>query len=206
MRAIIPAAGFGTRLKMKPNQSKEMLTDNIYGYEHIIDFAIHFCKINDIEPFVITREDKKDLIKYLKKNKIKYMLYEPKKDEEWYDTVIASKEHWVEENLLLLPDTRFRSLFLGEQIENSLKLGNNAVLVLHKVDNPSKWGIINKYQLLEKPTNLKCSQWAWGLIGFKKEYGEYLFTKYYTENGYRLKDCGFMFLNSFKDITRGKDV
>lgn len=203
MRAIIPCSGFGTRLGMALDQSKEMLPDNTYGAEHLIDFTLQFCKINNIEPFVITRKDKKDLIAYLNSLNVPFMLYEPKLRQDWYHTVLASKDHWAEENILILPDTRFGPLFLGE-MEKSLKLGTNAVFALHKVDNPEKWGIINDYKLYEKPKKLKGQQLAWGLIGFRKSYGRFLFAnmKYII----KLRNVSFTFLDFFKDVTRGKDV
>lgn len=204
MRAIIPCSGFGTRMNMKPNESKEMLEDKIFDCKHIIDYSLKQCKFFNLNPLVITRKDKKDLIKYLKQNKIEYMIYEPKPEEEWYHSVLASKDHWEENNLLILPDTRFNSIFCIEDIERGLKLGNNAVMALHEVADPSKWGIIlnRGYTLLEKPKNFKGDKfWAWGLIGFKHTYGQELFS---SVKCLELTNVGFVYLKSFQDITRGK--
>lgn len=202
MLCIIPASGFGTRMGMQIHESKEMLPDRVHGYKYIIDYALYFCKINNLEPLVITRKEKTTLIDYLKEKQVKYILYQPKLKEEWYKTVLASKDQWQEENLLLLPDTRFGPLFFPKDMENSLKLGNKAVFALHSVDNSSKWGIIKDNKLYEKPKKLEGKQWAWGLIAFKKNYGKFLFK--YMKNIIKLKETGFIYLNSFEDITRGK--
>lgn len=199
MKAIIPCCGYGTRVGMKPHESKELLPDHISGYKHLIDFAIGFCKRNNIEPFVITRKAKKDLIKYLKEKKIDYMLYEPKDGDEWAQTVLASKDHWHNENILILPDTRWNEYFIAKDIELMLKLGNDVVFGIHEVPDPQNWGIIENYTLFEKPKHFTGKEWAWGLIGFSNGFGEDIF----LDKPYFLKNAGFIKLTGFKDVTRG---
>lgn len=203
MKAIIPCCGYGTRMGMKPNESKELLPDVVNGFKAIIDFAIQQCRFFRLDPLVITRKAKKDLIKYCKENRIEYMIHEPKDGDEWNKTVLASQDHWDEENILILPDTRFGSVFCIEDIERGLKLGNNAVMAVHEVRDPSKWGVIRGNTLFEKPKQFPedNKEWAWGLIGFKDTYGQELFS---DVECLELKNVGFVYLKSFEDITRGK--
>lgn len=201
MKCIIPCSGFGTRMKMSKNKSKEMLPDNIFGYKHLIDYPLYICKLFNLEPLIIVRKAKKDLINYLKKNKVRYIFYEPKKGEEWWKTVLSSKNNWDQENLLLLPDTRFTPYSIIEDMKKGLELGNNAVFAVHKVNDPQNWGIIKNYCLLEKPKDLKDPEMAWGLIAFNKFEGEAIFTS--MNHGYiYLENTGFVYLNNFHDITR----
>ena len=200
MKCIIPAAGYGTRMSMKPNQSKEMIKDKDYHNHHMIQWALDLCSLLKIKPLVLTREDKKDLRQYLFNAGIEFIDVKP--EGEWYDTVLQSKEHWDEDNLLLLPDTRFHKIQVIEDIQRGLELGNNAVFALHEVIDPSKWGIVIGYHLLEKPEQLSGKQWAWGLIGFKDYYGQKLFS--HLKSNLILEDVGFTYLNKFEDITRSK--
>lgn len=201
MRAIIPCCGFGTRMSMTPNESKEMLEDTRFGYKHIIDYAIQQCKLFNLDPLIITRPAKTDLIQYCEDNQIECMIYEPKGKQEWDETVLASKDHWYEDNILILPDTRFNSIYCIEDIRRGLELGNNAVMALHEVTDPSKWGIVDDYYLIDKPM-YKEGKWnAWGLIGFRYYYGQELFSG--VRSGIGLENVGFTYLKSFEDITRG---
>lgn len=197
MKCIIPAAGFGTRVEMKPNQSKEMLPDKDNYGKPLIQWSLDLCKLFKMEPIVITREDKKDLRQYLFDYQIKFI--DIKVEGEWNDSILKSKSYWSDNNLLLLPDTRFDRIKCIEDIENGLKLGNNAMMALHKVNDPEKWGIISNYTLYEKPHGIVGPQYAWGLIGFKNHYGEMLFSNSFCD----LNDVGFTFLNKFEDLTRG---
>lgn len=165
----------------------------------IIEYSLNLCKTYNLEPFIITRPEKQDLINYLNTHQIKYMLYNPD-GKEWNETVLACKDQWDENNLLILPDTRFKSPEVIKDMQRSLEMGNEAVIALHEVPDPSKWGIITpEYELLEKPAHLTGNQKAWGLISFKNTYGQELFSnvKYI-----KLKNTGFVFLEEFKDITR----
>lgn len=199
MRCIIPAAGFGTRMGMKPGQSKEMLPSPENKYNPIISYALTLCKMFNMEPLVVTRKEKVDLRQYLFNEQVKFIDIEV--EGEWNETILKSREHWHKENLLLLPDTRFSSLRVIENIQRGLSLGNNAVMALHRVPDPSNWGIVtNNYTLMEKPEISTGPQLAWGLIGFRNTYGQKLFSNVkYLE----LENVGFTYLDYFKDITRG---
>lgn len=205
MRAIIPCAGFGTRMNMRPDQSKEMLPDPANASkERIIDYSLKLCRFFHLDPLVIVRKEKQDLIKYMKELGIEMLTIEP--CGEWYDTVMESQFHWHEDNLLILPDTRFipyRRPVL--EIKTGLELGSNAVFALHKTEEPGKWGIINDYRIFDKPKHLAGEQWAWGLVGFKSTYGEKIFNTLdnLDKDKVRLSNVGFTYLESFEDITRG---
>lgn len=199
MLAIIPAAGFGTRMGMRPDQSKELLPLGAGGGPLIQDILWQ-CEIYNLNPLVITRKEKKDLIEYCEKPNVHVHIIRPKG--EWYDTVLASKRYWEEDNILILPDTRFSPATAIYDIEKSLELGSKAVFALHKVSDGSKWGTIKDYSLFEKYPN-STNAWAWGVIGFKKDYGEELFNSMREKKPLKLKDSSFLILDDFQDVTRG---
>lgn len=201
MKAIIPSAGFGRRMKIKKNQSKEMLPDVIFGYDHIIDYSLEICRRYNLEPIVISRKEKKDLNNYLKKKKVKTVIIKP--EGEWNNSVLKSSEFWSEDNILILPDTRWNNWEVIEDMKKGLQLGNNAVFAIHNVNDPENWGVIKNYYLREKPKDLSEKQNAWGVIGFKQNYGYHLFESMNNKNVW-LNNCGFAYLNGFQDITRGK--
>lgn len=202
MKYIVPAAGFGTRMGMKPNESKEMLIDPSTGYR-LIDNVLRLANLTGASVHVITRKEKIDLIEYLAtKNNVTVQIIEP--EGEWADTVLASREHWDEHNVLILPDTKWDPLLTTlEQIEESLKLGCETVFALHKVRDASKWGAIGYYEVTEKPT-LGGEGYAWGLIGFNNSFDSHaLFSTMCEKNEpFVLENTSFIFLDSFKDLTR----
>lgn len=198
MRCIIPAAGYGTRVNMKPDESKEMLPDPENPGQPMIQYCLDICKTFQMDPIVVTREHKKDLIAYLDAEQVEFQTIKP--SPEWNSTVLATQVHWYENNMLILPDTRFGSFKCIEDIQRGLEVGNNAVMALHEVSDPSKWGIVHNYFVMEKPL-MTGNRMAWGLIGFKKSYGQELFSEIqYLE----LQNVGFTYLNYFKDLTRGQ--
>ncbi len=199
-RAIIPCVGFGKRMGMLPNQSKEMLIDPKTG-QPLIQYHLDLCKKYQLQPLVITRKEKADLNQYLQKNNIPFMIIEP--HGEWMHSVLASQGMWDEYNILLLPDTRFEPDNILQEIKNSLELGTRLVFGVHKVYDPNKWGIINNYFITEKPRqSLTGEQYAWGVIGFHIEHGQQLFESMKESKPYKLYNAGFHYFDSFKDITR----
>lgn len=194
--AIIPCAGLGTRMGMLPHEAKEMLPDKAYNYTHMIDYPIDICNQYNLDPLFISREEKTTLNDYLYSKGKNVLIIKP--EGEWNSTVLASKDHWRENNILLLPDTRFFPQSTIENIQTSLELGNQAVLALHEVKDPKNWGVVQSYKIIEKPKDLEGPQMAWGLIGFKKSYGEQLF----QIDGKKLENTGFTFLEFFEDISR----
>lgn len=201
-KAIIPCAGYGTRLNMGPNESKEMLWDTRNAM-YLIDYSLILCEKYDLDPLVITRSEKKDLIDYCTKDNVEVLIIEP--EGEWPSTILASKELWAEDNVLILPDTRFTPESILYGIKDALSMNNKAVIALHRVSDVSKWGSIENYHITEKSKDTYMGH-AWGLIGFKQDYGEELFTAMMTrDKPFKLKDTGFLFLRSFDDITRVPD-
>lgn len=196
-RLIIPCAGFGTRMSMEKNKSKELL---LYQGGPLIEFSLDLAKDFDLNPLVITRAEKIDLIDYCEKNEIETQIIEV--NGEWADTVLQSAPHWEEDNILILPDTIFNPSYSPiNDILHSLEIGSNAIFALHHVEDSSKWGIIKDYTLFEKP-DFNGPGLAWGLIGFKKEYGLELFSNCQKGKSFKLENCGFTYLDEFKDLTR----
>lgn len=202
MKYIVPCAGFGTRMSMKPNESKEMLVDPSTGLR-LIDGVLRDAAVTGASVHVITRAEKTDLIEYITpKENVTVQIIEP--EGEWADTVLQSQSFWDEKNILILPDTvwepRLDTLF---KIEASLKLGCDTVFAVHKVENVSKWGRVDWYSVTEKPAILGPG-YAWGLIGFTNSGNNCDLFETMTEKNcpYRLQDSSFLFLDSFKDLTR----
>lgn len=205
-KAIIPAAGLGTRVGMKPNESKEMLIDPITK-KPVIDYALELCTKYNLEPVIITRKAKKDLIKHVENDSHLLIVDEDFIDgKEWPDTVLASQMFWGANNILILPDTRFEPNDIIRELDISLKLGAEISLALHRVGDGSKWCIVRDYMICEKPES-KDPAWAWGLVGFKQEAGIELFEGLKVRGQYNnLSRTSFSYLKSFKDITRNKKI
>lgn len=213
---IIPAAGFGTRMGMKPNQSKELLPDPVNN-EPIIEW--HLEKLGKRDVHIITRAEKQDLIDYIfeKGLSTSIQIIEPKG--EWASTVLESQKVWNEDNILVLPDTRW-TLNEGTlpediypMIEKELET-HDLVFAVHKVDDCRLWGKIQLDPFTKKPLAtvekediaFKLEGLAWGLIGFKSKVGAELFQAY-TEKGKWFRfpknwKVKIIELESFKDITR----
>lgn len=199
-KAILPCAGYGTRMGMAPNTSKELISDPFHNNAPIIEYTLNLCSLYNIEPLVVTRQDKTDLIEYCNINEIETLIIEPQG--EWPTTMLKSQPHWAENNILLLPDVRFEPWNTIRNMKRNLELGNKAVFALHKVDDVSKWGQIKNYKVIEKPHD-NSSGFAWGVMGFKADYGEQLFSMMGLRNNpYTLQDTSFLYLTNFKDITR----
>lgn len=195
---IIPCAGFGTRMGMKSNQSKELIEDPETGLP-MIQWAIEIAS----NPLLIIRKEKLDLIKYAKSNKIPYIAI--KETEEWPDTILKSKKKWTDINILLLPDTRFDNPRerLDRLEETLVYESRTLVFGVHEVDDVSKWGEVDFDGTEEKPA-VSESGWAWGVIGFTKERGEALFKDYLDRKRhlFNLESVGFVKIENFKDLTR----
>lgn len=199
VRCIIPAAGFGTRMNMDPGKSKELLIDPVTN-KPVIQWAIDLCKEYDLHPLVITRKEKMDLLNYCDENCIANAIIEP--EGEWPNTIYMMKQAFYEDNILILPDTRFNPTSILKDIKTDLELGAKFSIALHKVEDSSKWCIVKDYQIVEKP-ELNQPAWAMGLIGFKAQPGIGLFSTLSSRNVYKiLQNTSFQYLKDFKDITR----
>lgn len=197
--AIIPCCGFGKRMNLSPNQSKEMLPGP--NGDPLIDYSLNLCAYNKLEPLILVRKEKKDLIKHLEKRNINYIIMKPGK--EWAETVYNSNDHWREDNFLILPDTRFESSDIINQMKKSLEFGCNVVFALHEVPDIKNWGEVKIYGYSEKPKETGNGQ-AWGIIGFKKESGLNLFKSMQEKKLWNFHEpyTNFLFLDKFKDLTR----
>lgn len=199
MKAIIPCAGFGTRMNMSPNQSKEMLEDPKTG-EPLINFALNLCVKHEIEPLIITRAEKTDLIAHCRNWSIQVQIIIP--EGEWMDTVLMSQPNWHKHNVLILPDTRFLPTDILADIKCDLSLGAASSIALHSVGDADKWCILRQYNLIEKPKHYPGKQWAFGLIGFTDYSGHGIFKQLRDEKVAMLDRSSFHYLDDFKDLTR----
>jgi dTDP-glucose pyrophosphorylase len=206
VRAIIPCAGFGTRMGRKPNESKEMMIDPVTG-DPLIQYSLNLCKQYGLQPLIVTRPEKTILVDYCEADDVEVLEIEP--SGEWPNTILMSKMLWHENNILILPDTRFNSTEVINQMKRGLMDDWDSInFALHKVSDHTKWCMVNSAEIVEKPSE-QLSPWsqAMGLIGFKDYMGESLFKALSTRNrSYCLDkeryDYGNYFLDNFIDITR----
>lgn len=202
--AIFPCAGFGTRYSMRKNQSKEMLI-NRYG-ERLIEIGLYDAVMAGYDCLVITRKEKTDLISYSLDHGFKVLIVEPGK--EWMNTVLLSESLWRENNVLLLPDTtcHFRTAKLV-QMRQQLELGEPISIGLHgPVKDTEKWCVLDGSYLLEKHRALSTPgpMYAFGLIGWKKDYGGNLFSSLSNYSYAPVPRRSVVKLEGFKDLTRKK--
>ena len=118
MKAIIPCAGYGTRMNLEPTESKEMLIDPITN-EPIIKYHLDLCDTYGLDPVIITRPEKTDLIDYCTSAGAEIVLFANPPDE-WPDSILASYYAWDATNILLLPDTRFEPTNIIQKIIDDL--------------------------------------------------------------------------------------
>ena len=198
MRLILPSAGFGTRMNMPIDQSKELL---LYNGKPLIEFSLGLAKYFNLRPLVITRKEKTDLIQYCDEKNIDIEIITP--EGEWANTVLMSEPFWEKDNILVLPDTFFTDVnWVFNNIINDLQIGQvSASFAVHKVEDSSKWGVIKDDRLYEKP-DFTDPGLAWGIIGFKKDYGKVLFENCQKGKFIELTNYNIVKLESFEDLTR----
>jgi dTDP-glucose pyrophosphorylase len=213
-RTIIPCAGLGTRMNMPPNQSKELLPDPKDG-RPLIEWTLD----HSVNPLLIIRKEKMDLINYCNENGVQYIVVGETR--EWPETILAAKQFWGEKNLLLLPDTRFdwESPYLhkGDKrhslpwnvIHRLNQFNSQIVFGTHHVEDVSKWGEValdNPSYTQEKPKHGGPGV-AWGFIGFNKSVGTELFANYLYKTKYNLiNNYSIIELSYYKDLTRNGKV
>ena len=93
MKALIPCAGYGTRMRMQPHEAKELLPDE--DGKPTIEWSLNICKRFNIEPVIITRKEKVEFIKYLEDNNIEHVIGG---GESTGESLLSAKEHWGEYN------------------------------------------------------------------------------------------------------------
>jgi dTDP-glucose pyrophosphorylase len=202
MKALIPCAGFGTRMRMAPHQAKELLPDETGA--PTIEWSLNICKENNIDPIIITRPEKEEFNKYLDKNNITYVFDDGNSVGE---SLLKTQPYWDATNIVILPDTRFdyhKNFFLDT--DKCMKAGNDYVFGLFEVSDHHNWGIICNNVFFEKPKH-KFTEYdyayAWGTIAFKKSKGEALLNSYnLVSKPFELKNAGYLFIDNFKDISR----
>lgn len=201
-KAIIPCAGFGTRMRMQPHEAKELLLDE--DGNPTIDWSLNICKKYDIEPIIVTRPEKIEFNHFLDQRGITYVFDEGKSVG---ISLLKSQPYWSDYNIILLPDTRFEyddKFFIN--IFKAMKAGNDSIFALFNVDDYLNWGIICDNTFYEKPKRIFTEDdnaFAWGVIGFKKEYGKTLLNSYnLTAEPLVLSNPGYLFIENFKDISR----
>ncbi len=211
MRAIIPCAGFGTRMGMEPTQSKEMLIDP-KSQEPLINYALNLCVENGIEPLIVTREEKIDLIEHAKRWSVEVQIIKP--EGEWPNTILMSQPNWHEHNILILPDTRFGGHNIIRNMRTDLELGATRSIALHEVRNgdPSKWCVLHDYSLIEKPhapltPPIEGHFHAMGLVAWNKYSGWSFWNDLAKPDlrGFKVSYCSntsFQYLDYFVDVTR----
>ncbi len=208
MLIVIPAAGFGTRMNVPTNKSKEMLGDPYNDNKPLIQWTLDLVK--DYSKVVITREEKTDLIDYLAEQQIFTLLINDT-TKEVPNTILYSKEHWEEKNILVFSDTRFTPSII-EQIDKELET-YDLVFPVFPVEDVRLWGKVLLDPFTQRPLatvekeeiKFKLEGLAWGLIGFKKSIGEKLFQAYLNKEYFTFPKnwkVKVLKLESFKDITR----
>lgn len=202
VKALIPCAGYGTRMRMQPHEAKELLPDE--EGNPTIEWSLNICKKYNIEPVVITRKEKLEFNSYLENNNIEYVIGG---GESTGESLLSAENKWGDYNIIILPDTRFEySDTLFFDMINGMKLGNECTFALFEVKDHKNWGIICDNIFYEKPKRIfndDENAFAWGLIGFKKSYGKTLLTNYnLTSDPLKLTNPGYYFINNFRDISR----
>jgi dTDP-glucose pyrophosphorylase len=201
-KAIIPCAGFGTRMRMLPHEAKELIPDE--NGNPTIEWSLNLCNKYNIEPIIVTRPEKKEFNNYLDDKNITYVYDEGKSVG---TSLLKTKEHWGDNNIVLLPDTRFdysENTFID--IFKCMEIGNKCMFALFEVEDYSNWGIICDNTFYEKPKRTFTKEdkaLAWGVIGFTKSYGETLLNSYnLTSEPLRLSNPGYLFIKNFRDVSR----
>ncbi len=203
IKCIIPCSGYGTRLGMSPNESKEMLWDNNLQ-ERVIDYSLKLCDSLGFEPLVLTRGEKEDLNIHLFNKNINLMFIED--GTEWHDTILKSYSFWDDNNIVLLPDTRWNN---AEQSLKHIKYcfeTLNSVMALGtlEIEDARKWCVLHSNFLFEKPENDICSLGV-GVFAFTKELGRQMFASFKNRQPFEIPETTqFVHLENFKDITREK--
>lgn len=196
-RAILPCAGLGSRMNMAPDKSKEMLIDTKINAP-IIDWSLDLCTAHNLDPLIITRKEKTDLIEYAATKNIETLIITPQG--EWPTTILQAKHMWHNNNILILPDGRFEPQSIVADIDTSLQMGSGISLGVHYVQDKTKWCTLENHCLIEKPQE-NGAAYAFGVLGWKKE-NEHIFDYLERRAPCRLVDYNYLFLDYFVDITR----
>jgi len=196
-RAIIPAAGLGTRMGMLPNQSKELLIDPVTN-QPLIQWHFNYCAKYNLVPLVVTRKEKTDLIEYCNKQNIQVLIVEPKG--EWYDTIQQSKSYWEEMNVVLFPDSKFTDddKKMNEFFQSLDFKFIECCFGVQEVEDSSKWCVVTEEGIFEKTKQGPGT--AIVVFGFKKRTN--LFLELSQNKTTHIKYYHIFNINNFTDLTR----
>jgi len=157
MKALIPAAGVGTRLRPHTYSIPKILL-NVAGkpmIAHLIDELVNVKEIDNIIIIVGHLGDKvQDFIKdrYASHKNVKFTFVEQKETHGLGHAIYQAKEHLKNEPVvIILGDTIFEF-----ELEEFLNLGNSAIGV-KDVDDPGRFGVIETRdgyisKMIEKPS------------------------------------------------------
>lgn len=196
-RAIIPAAGLGTRMGMLPNQSKELLIDPVTN-QPLIQWHFNYCAKYNLIPLVVTRKEKTDLIDYCNKQGVQVLVVEPKG--EWYDTIQQSKPYWEEMNVVLFPDSKFTDddKKMNEFFQSLDFKFIECCFGVQEVEDSSKWCVVTEEGIFEKTKQGPGT--AIVVFGFKKRTN--LFLELSQNKTTHIKYYHTFNINNFTDLTR----
>lgn len=206
---LVPAAGFGRRVG-SPEAKELLLRDD---GTLLIDLALQTASERGWPVHVITRPEKRSLIRYLEQvPHVTVQTIGPTFD--WPETLLASEHYWHEWNLVFLPDMEFKPRKIVDDLAFMMSLGKaDVVTANHLVNDPEKWGVLWPEKGIgltvgEKvPVNVDEPRWAWGLYGFRKTVGKVLLEAQLAScRDHRLKHlqirAASLQLDEFKDLTR----
>ncbi len=192
MRLVIPAAGFGTRMNMAPNQSKELLL-GVDGFPLIFS-AISAGQRAEIPVTVVTRAEKLDLIDYIAGNA---EIVITKESESWLDSVAYATSFYKNDQcVVVLPDTVCDNLDRFLYILKSMRIMGPCAGTLEVTDFQN-WGMIRQDgTIVDKPTIDPGTREAWGVLVGTHEYFKLL-----RQGG--APAVWFKYpLENFRDVTR----
>lgn len=185
-------------MNMPLDRSKELLP---YQGRPLIEHTLDKCKMSGLNPLVLIRSGKRDLVSYCRVNKIMHQVVEVR--EEWNETVLQSQLQWETNNILMLPDTVFTPVDALKHVKLNLELGNKLCVGIHMVNDVSQWGQVSSGMITEKPL-YKTPGYAWGVIGFHKSIGEALFHNMKKGSSFSYP-MSYILLDEFKDVTRNPE-
>lgn len=202
VRLILPCAGFGTRMNMPVNLSKELLP-NPETNSPLIDWHVENAKENGLDVLVVTRDEKKDLIQYCVKNNINLLVVKP--EGEWTKTIAKAYQNGFNDyNVVALPDTVYYPKEALGEIAQLVKNTGNFTFGTFPVDDASKWCVTEGDAVFEKSHVLQGNYFsAIGLFGFAREAGLDLFTSLAETGTFKLPTkANHVSLDIFRDLTR----
>jgi hypothetical protein len=101
--ALIPAAGYGRRVG-SPEAKELFLRQNVKA-EPLIEQPLRLARECGARAVVVTRSEKKSLVDHLSQRDCELLFVPPTRD--WAESLLLSKPHWQDMNLICLPDVEF---------------------------------------------------------------------------------------------------